>query len=66
MSALSKEQLESQKAEWTAAADSTRQRLEELSREGAKLQQQLIALDGAIQGCDVLLQKLEVVVPEVV
>lgn len=59
MSTLSREQLEAQKAEWTSAAQSAKQRLEELVQEANKVQQQLIALDGAIQGCDVMLKKLD-------
>lgn len=63
MSALSKEQLDAQKEEWISAVQSVKQRLDELAQESGKLQAQLIALQGAVEGCDVLLKKLETDTP---
>lgn len=51
--------IRSQKDEWSANITEGQKRLQELTDENVKLQQQLVALTGAVQACDVLIGKLE-------
>ena len=59
MHGLSRTQLDAQLREWTAAFESGKQQIEKLTREIEQLQQRLLTLDGAIQACNLLAQKME-------
>lgn len=59
MNGLSRAQLDTQLREWTTAFESGKQQIEKLTREIEVLQQRLLTLDGAIQACNLLTQKIE-------
>lgn len=52
---ISYETIVARRDEWKSALESTRRELERLSQETFKLQQQITALDGAVQACEALL-----------
>lgn len=59
MNGLTRSQLDTQLREWTTAFESGKQQIEKLTREIEVLQQRLLTLDGAIQACNLLVQKME-------
>jgi prefoldin subunit 5 len=59
MNGLSQAQVDAQRREWTAEFDAGKQQIERLTREIEQLQQRLLALNGAIQACNLFSQQLE-------
>lgn len=55
--AVTSEVIITRRDEWKAAVETSRKELERLGQETFKLQQQIVALDGAIQACEVLLKE---------
>jgi len=59
MNGLSRTQLEAQHREWLMAYEAGKQQIGRLTEEIELLQQRLLTLNGAIQACTFLTQKIE-------
>lgn len=60
MDMLDRETIEAQRQEWLDTAEQLRERLLAMNEEVNKIQQQLMALEGANQACQVFLARLGV------
>lgn len=57
ITALTREYIEQQRQEWQSSVNALKETIARLSKEQTQAQQQEIALNGAIQACDVFLKK---------
>jgi hypothetical protein len=56
---VSQADIEQSKADWSAQLAKVRETIQALSREITAAQHQELALDGALQACDALIQKVK-------